>query len=342
MKIVYTDIHVQHHPPYQFLANGMFPYPEVPGRMDVILEAVREAGLGEVIPPSVYSMEPIEEVHDSGFLQYLEGVYDAWVRAGGGSDAGLIPDTFAMRTLRGRPEDLVHQVGYYCFETQTPVMERTFEVAREASFCALTGADLLLSGDRSAYVLCRPPGHHAGRDIYGGYCYLNHTAIAGNHLAKHSRVAILDLDYHHGNGTQSIFYETDAVMFASIHADPNRKYPFFSGFEDEKGEGAGLGHNWNYPLGPGVDEAEYLGVLDGATEKIQAFDPEFLVISLGADIYRNDPLGDFDLAVDSFGAIGGRLRGLRLPTLILQEGGYDLETVGECVALFLQAIEHTP
>ncbi len=339
MKIVYTEKHSRHHPPYQFLGNGMYPYPEIPDRLEAILLSIWGSDRNEILSPNAYSMDPIAEVHDEGYLQYLEGVHKAWAQAGGGSDVGLIPDTFAMRTLSGRPEDLVHQAGYYCFETQTPVMEQTFEVAREASFCALTGSDLLLSGEPSAYALCRPPGHHAGRDVYGGYCYLNHAAIAARYLSSEGRVAVLDIDYHHGNGTQSIFYDSNAVMFVSIHADPNRKYPFFSGFEDEKGEGPGLGNNLNVPLGPDVNEAEYLSVLDSAIDRIQTFDPAFSVISLGVDTHRNDPLGDFDIEVSSFGEFGKRLRGLAVPTLIVQEGGYDLLSLGACVAGFLNGIE---
>jgi acetoin utilization deacetylase AcuC-like enzyme len=335
MKVIYSNNHINHHPPFQFLGNGMHPYPEVPERLGVILNALREAGSVDVVQPGAFSMEAIREVHAAGFLHYLEGVYKAWVADGGGSEAGLIPDTFAMRALRGQPKDLVHQAGYYCFETQTPVMERTFEAAKEAAFCALTGADFLLAGDRSAYSMCRPPGHHAGRDLYGGYCYLNNAAIAATHLSKHGRVAILDVDFHHGNGTQDIFYDSDAVLFVSLHADPNRKYPFFSGFEGEKGEGSGIGYNWNFPLGTGVGEAEYLDVLDLAAEKIDDFDPAFLVISMGADIFRDDPLGDFDLGVDAFGAIGRRLSALGVSTLIVQEGGYDLASLGDCVVTFL-------
>ena len=339
VKVIYSDSHIHHNPPYQFLGNGMYPYPETPDRLQSILDEVRRCGSLDVVAPNTYSMAPVAEVHDAGFLTYLEGVYEAWLAAGGGSDSGLIPDTFAMRSPGGKPSDLIHQAGYYCFETQTPVMARTFEAAREASFCALTGADFLLSGDRSAYAMCRPPGHHAGKDVYGGYCYLNNSAIAATHLSKQGRVAILDVDFHHGNGTQNIFYGSSEVLFASIHADPNRKYPFFSGFENEKGEGSGIGYNWNFPLGTGVGEAEYLDVLDLAAEKIDDFDPAFLVISLGADISRDDPLGDFDLGVASFGAIGERLSAMGLQTLIVQEGGYDLASLGGCVVAFLNGFE---
>ena len=196
---------------------------------------------------------------------------------------------------------------------------------------------MLLEGDQSVYALCRPPGHHAAGDLYGGYCYLNHAAIAAKYLSAAGRVAILDVDYHHGNGTQSIFYGTDAVLFVSIHADPDFEYPYFSGHADESGAGAGLGLNVNLPLAIGTDEARYLEALDRALNEVDRFDPALLVVSLGVDACREDPLGKFDLPVAAFETTGRRLARTALPTLLVQEGGYDLRSIGACVQNVLDA-----
>jgi acetoin utilization deacetylase AcuC-like enzyme len=196
---------------------------------------------------------------------------------------------------------------------------------------------MLLEGQSAVYALCRPPGHHAGRDIYGGYCYLNNAAIAASRLSKEARVAILDIDYHHGNGTQDIFYHSKHVLFVSIHANPNRAYPFFSGFADEHGIGEGFDFNHNFPLEAHVDEVQYLTVLNQAIDIIQQFDPGFLIVSFGVDNFCEDPLGDFDLSLESFSHIGERIARMQFPTLLVQEGGYNLQQLGESVVNMLWA-----
>lgn len=339
MKIIYSKKHNQHAPPYQFLGGRPAPYPEVPERAERVLQALNAQGFTEVVFSRAFAPDAIRAVHDPGYLHYLEHVHAAWVDAGGTSTAGLIPDTFAMRTVRGKPDTLIYQAGYYCFETQTPILEGTYEAALASAGCALIGAELLLEGERAAYALCRPPGHHAGWDVYGGYCYLNNAAIAAAQLSREGRVAILDVDFHHGNGTQDIFYGSNEVLFVSIHADPNRKYPYFSGFADEEGQGEGRGFSRNFPLEAGVDEARYLEVLDRALDAVHAFGPAFFVVSLGVDTCQGDPLGDFELSLETFTHIGERLGQMGLPTLLAQEGGYDLETVGTCVGNVLQAFD---
>lgn len=341
MKVIYSEKHRLHAPPCQFAGGGMVPYPEVPERAEAILRTLRAQGMEEVVAPGRFPMDAIRAVHDAGYLHYLEHVHASWTEAGRAQENGLIPDTFAMRTLPGRPEALFRRAGYYCFETQTPILAHTWEVALEAAFCALTGAEALLSGARAAYALCRPPGHHAAGDVYGGYCYLNHAAIAASCLNGAGRVAVLDVDYHHGNGTQAIFYGEDAVLFVSLHADPNRKYPYFSGYTDEVGDGAGRGFNLNLPLEAGVGERGYLAALDRGLAAVGAFGPAFLVVSLGVDIYRGDPLGDFDLGLEAFSKVGRRIGEMGLPTLFVQEGGYDLETVGACVWNTLEGFENS-
>ena len=329
MIVIYSPTHRRHAPPFQFIGGGLKPYPEVPARAEAILCAIEVAH--EVLPPRTFSMDAICAVHEAGYVRFLEHVHAEWVDRGGGGETGLIPDTFAAHSPARLPRDVIHQAGYYSFETQTPIMEHTFEAARDAAFCALTGAAMLLDGETSVYALCRPPGHHAAGELYGGYCYLNHAAIAARYLGRGGRVAVLDLDYHHGNGTQSIFYASDAVLFVSVHADPDRDYPWFSGYADEAGAGAGLGLNVNLPLSIGTGDALYLETLDRALGEVDRFAPAFLVISLGVDVCAHDPLGKFDLPVAAFETIGRHLASLGVPTLLVQEGGYDLETIGPCV-----------
>jgi acetoin utilization deacetylase AcuC-like enzyme len=218
----------------------------------------------------------------------------------------------------------------------TPIMRHTFEAALHSAYCALTGAAFLVEGERHIYALCRPPGHHAGVDTCGGYCYFNNAAIAATSLKGRGKVAILDVDYHHGNGTQNIFYGTDQVLFISIHGHPDRRYPYFWGFSDETGVGAGEGYNYNFPLPADVTDGMYLPVLQRALEIICDYGPEFLIISAGFDTYKGDPIGDFKLTTEFYGVMGREMAGLGTPTLILQEGGYNDEQLGENVVRFLQ------
>ena len=338
MKIIYTEKHRRHAPEYEFTGDRMKPYSEAPARADKLILTLQERGFTDIVAPQQYSLEPIRAVHNPDYLYYLENIYDAWATEGK-PKMGVIPDTFAVRTMQGKPTKLVYQAGYYCFDAQTPIVQHTYEAALSSAYCALTGADMILSGESSAYALCRPPGHHAGRNIYGGYCYLNNAAIATTSLRRKSKVAILDIDYHHGNGTQEIFYDSNQVLYISIHADPNCVYPFFSGFADEHGVGAGRGFNHNFPLASHADEGQYLAVLDLTMDIIQQFAPGFLVVSLGADTFQEDPLGDFDLLLESFSRIGKLLAQSLLPTLLIQEGGYNVEKMGGCVGNILEAFK---
>jgi len=335
MKIIYTEKHNLHAPPYQFEADRLAPYSESPERAERILRALRDDGFTDIYPPRVYSSGPILAVHDADYLHFLEHIYSAWA-AHGGPESGVVPDTFAVRPLGRKPADLLKRPGYYCFDAQTPIVEKTWEAALASAWCALTGADLILSGESAVYALCRPPGHHAGRDLYGGYCYLNNAAIAAVRLMTQGRVAILDIDYHHGNGTQSIFYDSSQVFFISLHADPDRQYPFYSGFADEQGTGKGLGFNRNFPLEPMVDGDRYLAVLEQAMAHIAEFSPEYLIVSAGTDTYQNDPLSDLNLPAGAFSRIGERIARAGLPTLLVQEGGYNVEELGTCAVNLLR------
>jgi acetoin utilization deacetylase AcuC-like enzyme len=311
----------------------------------MIHTAIQRTGLGPIRAPDSFGLEPIRAVHDAGYLDYLEHAYERWVAAGGAAEA-VLPGTLAVRWMAHRPESPLVAPGYYCFDLSAPIVAGTYVAARASADVALTGAQLLVGGERLAYALCRPPGHHAGTDLYGGYCYLNNAAIAAQHLIDGSGdprplVAILDIDFHHGNGTQQIFYERDDVLFVSIHADPAREYPFFAGFADEHGAGAGLGFTLNLPLEAGVADARYLAVLETALEAIAAFGPRFLVLSAGFDTFDGDPLGDFALSSAAYGAIGRRIAALGLPTLVVQEGGYAVAALGENVVALLRGLDRT-
>ena len=331
MKVIYSEEHGKHAPRLQFVGGAMVPSPETPDRVERIRQALQERPGFDVVAPAQGPEDCLQQVHDPGYLAFLSAAHDAWEATGHATDAGLIPDTFAVRHLDARPENLEGQAGYYCFETQTPILSGTFEAAVQSAYCALTGADALLSGEASAYALCRPPGHHASRDLYGGYCYLNNAAVAATRLVDAGPVAIVDIDYHHGNGTKQIFYERDDVTVFSIHADPDRKYPFFSGRASETGAGRGLGQNRNIPLEQGVGLKTYLDAVEDAVEEARSRQPEFLIVSLGVDTCREDPMSDFDLPRKGFPEIGKRLGALGRPTLFVQEGGYNLEAIGACV-----------
>jgi acetoin utilization deacetylase AcuC-like enzyme len=229
-------------------------------------------------------------------------------------------------------------MGYYCFDPGTPIVEGTWEAAVAAAECALTAAAWVAEGARSAYALCRPPGHHAGRATYGGYCYLNNAAVAAQHLRDHGteRVAVLDVDAHHGNGTQEIFWERSDVLYVSIHGTPETEYPYFLGYEDECGEREGEGFTRNFPVAHDTAWAEYRGVLESALDVVDGFSPGALVVSLGVDTFEGDPISPIALAREHFPLIGARLAALRCPTVFVQEGGYAVDEIGANVVGVLE------
>lgn len=315
---------------------------EVPARAEVILDALRAAGLGPLTAPSDHGLDPILAVHDTDFVQFLRTLFDQYTEQLGTSEGAVYPDTFAVRPARRKPAGLLGLLGHYAFSTDAPVVEGTWTAAYWSAQCALTAADLVRSGERAAYALCRPPGHHAAADLFGGFCYLNNAALVARHLQAGSpastRVAILDVDYHHGNGTQSIFYADPSVLYCSLHADPDAEYPYYWGAADELGEGAGEGFNRNWPLPPLTDDLRYLVALDEAVAAVRAFAPRYLVVSAGFDMVVGDPVAivGFGLTRDGVREIGRRIARLGLPTVIVQEGGYRLERLGGDVLAFLE------
>jgi acetoin utilization deacetylase AcuC-like enzyme len=286
---------------------------------------------------------PIHAVHDPGLVSFLERAWHDWA-AEVPERREAIPDTFLNPALRAgmgpghRPQGGVGRLGYYGFDTATVVVEGTYLAARAAVDVALTATDLVLAGENVAYALCRPPGHHAGRGVFGGYCYFNNAAIAAEHArrAGAGKVAVVDVDYHHGNGTQQIFYSRPDVLYASVHADPDRAYPFFTGWEDETGCGPGLGCNVNIVLPAGCDDAGLLAALDRVLPAVDAYAPDLVVVSLGLDTYEHDPLGDLAVSIDAYHPAGARLAALGRPLVVVQEGGYHLATLGRNVRAFLR------
>jgi acetoin utilization deacetylase AcuC-like enzyme/GNAT superfamily N-acetyltransferase len=298
-------------------------YVEAPVRISAIRKELNKLDLFRIAEPKNFPDSHITEVHDPDYVRYLKRMCDTLP-----ADQSVYPYVFPVRNTTRPPKDLAIRAGYYCIDTFTPINRNAWPAARRAVDCALTAASALLTGTRLAYALVRPPGHHAEHSAFGGFCYLNSAAIAAHFLSKHGRVAILDIDYHHGNGQQEIFYKRADLLTVSIHAHPNIAYPYFTGFPSEIGEGEGRGANLNIALGEHVEGAEYAHILERALAKIRAFGPRFLVVCLGLDTAKADPTGTWGLRSTDFERNGRILGKLALPTLIVQEGGYNTRNLG--------------
>jgi acetoin utilization deacetylase AcuC-like enzyme len=348
MHIIYPAAHTAHQPAQELFEGRFVPYYETAERVRLILAALDQAGFATPQVARAFPREQFLRVHSANYLNYLEYAYERWVAAGGSATA-VLPEAFPQRGLPRYAADIRAQAGYYSFDLGAPIVAGTFAAAQDSANAALTGAALLAEGQTAAYALCRPPGHHAARDLCGGYCYLNNAALAADYLAQVAgkagsgawglpapAVALLDIDYHHGNGSQQIFYARSDVLVVSLHADPQREYPYFLGNADERGSEAGTGYNLNLPLPPAINDNAYLAVLDQALEEIAAFGSKYLVISAGFDTFRNDPIGDFALSEAAYPAIGARIAALHLPTLFVQEGGYAIEKLGSNLVGLLQ------
>ncbi len=349
MKVVYTLRHRLHHPQRELEASGFQEPYEHPERAESIRAALATDDVFDFIAPDEWGVEPIAAVHDPGLIRFLETAWEEFQQLHGYTH-DVIPDVFAMPALRDgmgpadEPDSIDIRLGWWCFETTTPLTHGTYDAARSSVDVALTAADLVLADEHVAYGLCRPPGHHAARAAYGGYCFFNNAAVAAHHLATATdgKVTVLDVDYHHGSGTQQIFYDRADVQVVSLHADPARAFPYLTGFADEIGVGEGRGTTSNHPLPAGTDDDDYLAALTGACGEIEAFGPDVLVVSLGLDTYFDDPICDFDLTGDGFEACGAMVAELDLPTVVLQEGGYATDDLGENVRTWLAAAGRTP
>lgn len=338
MKVIYSDKHRLHSPEQEFHRGTLVPPFEGPFRAEWILEGLLQGGFSDVVDPNVFKMDAAKQVHCPHYLAFLESAHPRWLAAGHKGDA--LPSCFAVRRMTPTvPEDIHGALGYYAFAMDSNIMQGTFAAARSSMNCALTGASLLKGArTQSAFALCRPPGHHAGYDLYGGYCFLNNSAIAAQYLVNQGadRVAILDIDFHHGNGTQDIFYQRDDIAFASLHGDPRYAFPHFSGHAGEQGSGAGFGYNWNYPLPQNTTYFNWSAALIDALNNIQQFGAEAMVVSLGVDTYKLDPISFFHLEQMDYIDCGTKIAGAGLPTLFCMEGGYGVAETGANVANILR------
>lgn len=298
-------------------------YVESPVRIKTILKELDNTHIFEKFKARRFSEKYITEVHDQHFIEYLKKVC-ASLETG----ESVYPYVFPFRNAARPPKDLPVRAGYYCIDTFTPLNRNAYLAAKGAVDCALTAAAEIIRGHHLAYALVRPPGHHVERSAFGGFCYLNSPAVAAQYLSKHGKVAVLDIDHHHGNGQQDIFYQRSDVLTISIHGHPRFSYPYFTGFRDEKGEGEGKGYNVNYPLPENIEGKRYREVLGEALKRISRFRPGFLVVALGFDTAKGDPTGSWLMNSRDFEANGKMIGMLRLPTLVIQEGGYGSRMLG--------------
>ncbi len=310
-------------------------YYERPARVSAIRQALDGLPIREH-KAAEWGIDHIEAVHDRRMVAFLK---ESETRVA--AKRIIYPEIFPVRHANRLPRNWDMRAGYFCIDTSTPITNVVFRAARRSVDAAMTGAKLLADKKSEfTYAVVRPPGHHAERRVFGGFCYFNNAAIAAHYLSKRGKVALLDIDHHHGNGAQDIFYERNDVLTVSIHGSPETSYPFYSGFDDERGRGPGEGFNRNYPLHPGVDDAGYVTVLRSALHRIRGFKPDFMVVCLGADIMKGDPTGDMFITVDGMRAIGAAIGKTHFPTLIVQEGGYNLSNLRRGVRAFIAAAAH--
>ena len=341
MKTVYSDDHRLQDGKAELIDGKLMPCFEMPKRADIVLARVRDQKLGEVVAPREFGLDPVKRVHRPRFVEFLRTAWGEWVTQHGDYDA--LPLTWAARGMRSDviPEIIDGKLSYYSIDAGTPITAGTWKAITAAANVALTGQAMVDAGERAVFALCRPPGHHAGSDFYGGYCFFNNAAVAAQEFRESGadRVAVLDVDYHHGNGTQEIFYLRPDIFTISIHADPRQEYPFFLGHADEVGAAAGEGFHLNLPLRWGSAWDAYKAAMDTAVARIRDYGADALVISLGLDTYEKDPISKFKLRHEDYLRIGGMIAGLGLPTLFVFEGGYAVEELGVNAVNVLQGFE---
>jgi acetoin utilization deacetylase AcuC-like enzyme len=337
MKVYYSETHQHHNPPYEgYNADGLIPSLESPDRASNILAALKDTIWAQILPPRDFGPEPILAVHSEPYLDYLSSAYQEWESYSPVAGMAFIPATYGIDFETVASNTLTEEAGFFVLDTTVAITAGTYPAALDSANLALSGAQAIFQGQASAFALCRPPGHHAGTEICGGYCFLNNAAIAAQWLSQHGKVAILDVDYHAGNGTQEIFYLRPDVFTVSLHANPAREYPRYAGFAHETGIGPGTGYHRNFPLPAGIDDARYLEVLERALSLVDNYAPQHLVVSVGMDIYQDDLLGDFEITRDGICQIGERIAALDLPTLVVMEGGYHLASIGANMVAFLE------
>ncbi|GMM92584.1 histone deacetylase family protein [Qipengyuania sp. MTN3-11] len=335
MKTYFDRRQLTHRPERELHNGDWHPHAETPDRAEAIL-----AVLGEATQPEDFGTDPIAAIHNPAYVDFLRSAHSEWRDSGRPGDA--VAYTWPVVRRREIAMDRIDaKLGRYSYDAGTPIGEGTWSAAYWSAQCAIAAAADVAAGARTAFALCRPPGHHSEADYFGGYCYLNSAAIAAQYLLGQGRerVAILDIDYHHGNGTQDIFYDRSDVCFVSIHADPATDYPFYWGRSDERGEGDGTGYTLNLPLARGTEIAGFMDALETACAKLGEWGPQALVLSYGADTYAGDPISFFAIETAEYQAIGQRIAALGLPIVVVMEGGYAVEALGANVASLLAGIE---
>ena len=346
MITFFNHLHAQHQGKVEMFRGALVPCFEVPARADHVLAELQRRQLGTVQPPHAVDDVGLERIHSPRYLRFLATAWDQWVALdAANADKDILPSVWPTRSFRTdiEPDNFAAKMGLYSFDAGTPFTAGTWVAARAGAHCALSAAQQLVQGERAAFALSRPPGHHAGADFFGGYCFLNNAALAAQHLRDSgiAKVAVLDIDYHHGNGTQAIFYDRPDVFFASIHGDPRTEYPFYLGHADERGAGAGLGANLNLPLPRGTGFDVWSQALDTALQAIAQFGADALVVSLGMDTFVGDPISGFTLASADYLRVGQRIAAAGLPTAFVFEGGYAVAEVGINAANVLEAFAGT-
>lgn len=343
MQIYFTEQQALHAPLYEFFRGERVPCFENPSRAAFVREALQAHGLA-LRAPEADSTAVLAQVHTPRYLQFLRTAWDQWLALDpANADVQPFPSVWPVRTLRSdiEPVNFTARLGLYSMDNGSPLCAGTWAAAKAGADAAASAAQALLAGERAALCATRPPGHHAGPDFMGGYCFINNAAVAAQALRMGgaARVAVLDVDYHHGNGTQAIFYDRADVLFVSIHGDPRTEYPFYLGHADETGAGEGAGCNLNLPLPAGSSAAQWFDALALACARIARHRPDALVVSLGLDTYAGDPISTFALQKGEFSRLGQRLRQLALPTVFVLEGGYAAAELGQNLVRVIDGFE---
>jgi acetoin utilization deacetylase AcuC-like enzyme len=340
MKTIYSEQHRLRDAKTELYGGQLVAPFERPSRADTVIKAINQSNLGDILEAESFAMDPVRAVHSDNFIAFLETAWQEWQDAGFTGEA--IACSWPARRMQSRVPDFIDgKLGYYALAAETSITEGTWAAALASKDVALTGAQALHRGERGVFSLCRPPGHHAASDMFGGYCFLNNAAIAAQYLRDQGaqRAAILDIDFHHGNGTQDIFYDRDDVLFCSLHGEPQHAFPYFLGYADETGSGQGWGYNLNYPMPRDTSFIQWQESLTAALAKIDAFAPEYLILSLGVDTFENDPISFFKLTTADYFTTGAMIAELQIPTLFVMEGGYDIDEVGINVVEVLKGFE---
>ncbi len=346
MRIVVNHRHAAHAGRQEMHRGRLVDCVETPARQDLVAQALQAAGFSDCVTADdarSATLALLPRIHQAGYLQFLETAWSRWCALAPTNAAqDLLPDVWPTRGMRHDrlPANFAAQVGYHAFDSGSPITAGTWSAALQGACCAVKAAHAVARGEvRSALALTRPPGHHAGPDFFGGYCFLNNAALAAQALrdAGAQRVAVLDIDYHHGNGTQAIFESRGDVLTLSIHGDPQTEYPFFIGHADELGQGEGLGANRNWPLPRGTGFRAWREALGEAIDAVRDWQADALVVPMGLDTFHGDPISGFTLATADFNEIGADLAALHLPTVFTLEGGYATSAIGENAAELLCA-----